>query len=111
MEFSFRARIQRASARLRANVSILVRACVCVRVCVCVQVMALTSPKTSVVIVNELRSHSVHAAFMAAFEPTHTIKKMPANKLDDKYQHPLIEVGLMYAYVGMVSKRAERIQA
>jgi hypothetical protein len=56
--------------------------------------MALTSSKTSVVIVNELRSHSVHAAFLAAFEPTHTIKRMPASKLDDKYQHPLIEVRL-----------------
>jgi hypothetical protein len=31
-------------------------------------------------------------AHQAAFTPTHTIKKLPVSKMDDVYQHPLIQV-------------------
>lgn len=46
----------------------------------------------AVLVVNELRSHSVHKAFMEAFTPTHTIKVIPHSKMDDVYQHPNIQV-------------------
>ena len=35
----------------------------------------------AVVVVNELRSHTVHAAFMAAFSATHSIKVVPHAKV------------------------------
>lgn len=46
----------------------------------------------AVIVANELRSHSVNKAFMDVFSATHTVKRMPAGKLDDEYQHPLIHV-------------------
>ena len=55
-------------------------------------VMATTSGKTHILVVNELRSHSVHAAFMEVFTPTHTIKVIPLSKMDETFQHPNIQV-------------------
>ena len=52
--------------------------------------------------VNELRSHSVHAAFMESFTPTHTIKVIPLSKMDETYQHPNIQI------FHMRKKRANR---
>lgn len=47
------------------------------------------------VVCNELRSHSVHARFHELFSATHTMKKVLHTKMDDKYQHPNIQVGTM----------------
>jgi hypothetical protein len=58
-------------------------------------VMDVTNDKSVVLVVNELRSHSVHAAFMAAFTPTHSIKIIPHSKMDDVYQHPNIQIFYM----------------
>ncbi|KAG1668811.1 hypothetical protein FOA52_004905 [Chlamydomonas sp. UWO 241] len=58
-------------------------------------VMDVTNDKSVVLVVNELRSHSVHAAFMAAFTPTHSIKTVPHSKMDDVYQHPNIQIFYM----------------
>ncbi len=46
----------------------------------------------AVLVVNELRSTSVHASFMAAFTPTHNVKIIPHSKMDDTFQHPNIQV-------------------
>jgi hypothetical protein len=50
-------------------------------------------PLAAVLVVNELRSHGVHAAFMECFTATHTVKRVPSAKLDPVYQHSLIHVG------------------
>lgn len=54
--------------------------------------MLCTLLRLTVLVVNELRSHSVHAAFMAAFSPTHVIKIIPQSKMDEVYRHPNIQV-------------------
>jgi len=58
-------------------------------------VMDVTNDKSIVLVVNELRSHSVHSAFMSAFEPTHVIKIIPHSKMDDFFQHPNIQIFYM----------------
>lgn len=50
-------------------------------------------PLRAVLIVNELRSHSVHAAFMAAFSATHTLRQLSSKLMHDTYQHENIMVG------------------
>lgn len=54
--------------------------------------MAVSNEKTTVLVVNELRSHAVHARFMEAFQPTHTIKVIPHSKMDEVFQHPNIQI-------------------
>ena len=34
----------------------------------------------------------MHASFLAAFTPTHTIKLVPHSKMDDVFQHPNIQI-------------------
>ena len=46
----------------------------------------------AVLVVNELRSQTVHARFLEAFEPTHNIKIIPLSKMDETYQHPNIQI-------------------
>jgi hypothetical protein len=45
-----------------------------------------------VLVVNELRSHSVHARFKEAFTATHSIKVIPHGKMDETFQHPNIQI-------------------
>ena len=47
---------------------------------------------TAVVVVNELRSESVHNCFMATFEQYFTIKRTPRNKMDAVHQHSAIDI-------------------
>jgi len=47
----------------------------------------------TVLIVNELRSHSVHAAFMAAFTPTHT--GMAGNLFDPVIRYKQVGIALI----------------
>ncbi|KAF5830984.1 putative methyltransferase-domain-containing protein [Dunaliella salina] len=57
-------------------------------------VMATTNEKSTVLVVNELRSHSVHAAFMDAFTPTHTVTRLSNKLMHDTYQHENIQMFL-----------------
>ncbi|PNH06976.1 Methyltransferase-like protein 21D, partial [Tetrabaena socialis] len=58
-------------------------------------VMDITNDKSTVVVCNELRSHSVQGRFMELFTATHTIKSIPHSKMDEKYQHPNIFIYVM----------------
>lgn len=55
-------------------------------------VMALVNRKTTIVIANEFRCERVHEMFMSLFGEFFTIKKIPANKMDESYRHPLIHI-------------------
>eukprot|EP00200_Dunaliella_tertiolecta_P009486 CAMPEP_0202375534 /NCGR_PEP_ID=MMETSP1127-20130417/6197_1 /ASSEMBLY_ACC=CAM_ASM_000462 /TAXON_ID=3047 /ORGANISM="Dunaliella tertiolecta, Strain CCMP1320" /LENGTH=342 /DNA_ID=CAMNT_0048973045 /DNA_START=1522 /DNA_END=2550 /DNA_ORIENTATION=- len=57
-------------------------------------IMATTNEKSTVLVVNELRSHSVHAAFMDAFTPTHTVTRLSNKLMHDTYQHENIQMFL-----------------
>ncbi|GIM05245.1 hypothetical protein Vretimale_9693, partial [Volvox reticuliferus] len=58
-------------------------------------VMDVTNEKSTVVVCNELRSHSVQGRFMDLFTATHTIKSIAHTKMDDTYQHPNIFIYIM----------------
>ncbi|KAG2442095.1 hypothetical protein HYH02_009584 [Chlamydomonas schloesseri] len=58
-------------------------------------VMQVTNEKSTVVVCNELRSHSVQGRFMSLFTATHSIKSVPHAKMDDKYQHQNIFIYIM----------------
>ncbi|MEW5306988.1 MAG: hypothetical protein WDW36_009411 [Sanguina aurantia] len=58
-------------------------------------VMDLTNEKSTVVVVNELRSESVHSRFMELFTATHTMKKVPHAKMDPQFQHPNIMIYIL----------------
>ncbi|GFR51417.1 hypothetical protein Agub_g13705, partial [Astrephomene gubernaculifera] len=58
-------------------------------------VMELTNEKSTVVVCNELRSHSVQGRFMSLFSATHSIKTVQHSKMDDTYQHPNIFIYIM----------------
>eukprot|EP00798_Chlamydomonas_sp_ICE-L_P020772 gene20772-27596_t len=58
-------------------------------------VMAVTDAKSQVVVVNELRSHSVQNRFLELFSETHVIKKVAHSKMDETYQHENILVFTM----------------
>ena len=47
------------------------------------------------VVCNELRSHSVQAAFLAAFQPRFTFKRVPHAKHDPVHQHSSIDILLL----------------
>ncbi|KAG2496390.1 hypothetical protein HYH03_005617 [Edaphochlamys debaryana] len=59
-------------------------------------VMDVTNEKSTVVVCNELRSHSVQGRFMELFTATHTIKSVPHSKMDETYQHPNIFIYIMH---------------
>ena len=46
-------------------------------------------------VVNELRSESVHARFLQLFEPHFAVRKVPRGKMDPVHQHPAIDIFLM----------------
>jgi predicted nicotinamide N-methyase len=54
--------------------------------------LRLCTPKTTVLIVNELRSDSVQSVFMQIFGEHYSIKRIAASKLHPLYQHPAIQV-------------------
>ncbi|GIL53527.1 hypothetical protein Vafri_9113 [Volvox africanus] len=58
-------------------------------------VMDVTNEKSTIVVCNELRSHSVQGRFMELFTATHTIKSVAHSKMDDTYQHPNIFIYIM----------------
>ena len=47
---------------------------------------------SAVVVVNELRSESVHSRFTALFEQHFTIKRTPRSKMDSVHQHSAIDI-------------------
>ena len=49
----------------------------------------------AVVVVNELRSQSVHARFLELFEPHFAVRKVPRGKMDAVHQHPAIDIFVM----------------
>ena len=57
--------------------------------------------------VNELRSSIIQAKFIEVFEATHTIKQISANKMDDTYQHELIQMFFMRRKKGGGKKEKE----
>lgn len=58
-------------------------------------VLAHASRRTVVVVANELRSHSVAAAFDAAFAPHFTMKRVPRSKMDAEYSVDAISIVVM----------------
>lgn len=54
--------------------------------------LVLCSPKTTVLIVNELRSESVQSVFLRIFAEHFSIKKISSSKFHPVYQHPAIQV-------------------
>ena len=46
----------------------------------------------AVIVVNELRSESVHSRFLALFEQHFTIKRTPRTKMDAVHQHSAIDI-------------------
>ena len=58
-------------------------------------ILALSSRKTVVVVANELRSHSVAAAFDATFAPHFTMKRVPRAKMDAEYSVDAISIVVM----------------
>ncbi|KAL3140651.1 hypothetical protein ABBQ32_005217 [Trebouxia sp. C0010 RCD-2024] len=55
-------------------------------------VLAVTHSKSTVIVVNELRSESVHSRFIALFEQHFTIKRTPRSKMDAVHQHSAIDI-------------------
>lgn len=58
-------------------------------------VRALSSRKTMIVIANEFRCARVHELFMSLFGRYFTIKKVPSNRMDEAFRHPLIQIYLL----------------
>lgn len=46
----------------------------------------------AVIVVNELRSESVHSRFILLFEQHFTIKRTPRSKMDAVHQHSAIDI-------------------
>lgn len=57
--------------------------------------LAHTGRKTTILVANELRSHSVAAAFDAAVAPHFTVKRVPRARMHAQYQHPSIHLLLL----------------
>ncbi|KAL6754414.1 putative methyltransferase-domain-containing protein [Haematococcus lacustris] len=55
-------------------------------------IMDLTTERSTVVVVNELRSHTIQQAFIDTFNTTHVLKQVPQARLHEDYRHPLIQV-------------------
>lgn len=58
-------------------------------------VLAMSGPRTVVVVANEFRSSTVHDLFMAHFGRHFAIRKVPAARMDPRFHHPLIQIFLM----------------
>lgn len=58
-------------------------------------VLAMAGPKGTIVVCNEFRSQTVNDIFMAEFSRHFSIKKVPMNKMESEYQHPLIHIYIM----------------
>lgn len=54
--------------------------------------LALTVPSSRILVTNEFRSASVHAAFLAGCEGVFTLRRVPVSKLDPAYEHPAIHI-------------------
>ncbi|KAK9845065.1 hypothetical protein WJX74_010163 [Apatococcus lobatus] len=55
-------------------------------------VVAMVTPKSTVLICNEFRSESVHNRFKELFEARFTLKRVPHAKMDAECQHPNIDI-------------------
>lgn len=58
-------------------------------------VLAMCGRRTSVVVCNEFRSKMVHDVFITEFSKWFAMRKVPLNRMDPAYQHPLIQIYLM----------------
>ncbi|PSC70389.1 lysine methyltransferase METTL21D isoform X1 [Micractinium conductrix] len=58
-------------------------------------VLAMGGPRTQTIVTNEFRSQTVHDEFMLQFGRHFAIRKVPANKQDQNYQHTLIHIYLL----------------
>lgn len=59
----------------------------------CIQ--QLSKDRTVCAVCNEFRSESVHAEFLIQFGKHFNIKKVPSNKMDKRYYHPLIHIYIL----------------
>ena len=65
----------------------------------------------AVVVVNELRSESVHNRFTALFEQHFTIKKTLRSKMDPVHQHTAIDILILKRRKAMLSGSATAAQS
>jgi len=63
--------------------------------CVCRTRNNAVDAPYAVVVVNELRSESVHARFLELFGPHFAVRKVPRAKMDAVHQHPAIDIFLL----------------
>ena len=61
----------------------------------CEVILAVSNRRTVVVVANELRSHSVAAAFEATFSPHFSMKRVPRAKMDAEYSVDAISIVVM----------------
>ncbi|XVF88957.1 hypothetical protein PTKIN_Ptkin19aG0093100 [Pterospermum kingtungense] len=58
-------------------------------------IIALSGPKTTIMLGHEIRSTSVHEQMLQAWENSFEVKVVPRAKMDSKYQHPSIQLYIM----------------
>ncbi|CAL1366905.1 unnamed protein product [Linum trigynum] len=58
-------------------------------------ILALSSPKTTILLGYEIRSTNVHEKMLAMWKNNFQVKTVPKSKMHYKYQHPSIELYIM----------------
>ncbi|CAI0397985.1 unnamed protein product [Linum tenue] len=58
-------------------------------------ILALSSPKTTILLGYEIRSTNVHEKMLAMWKSNFQVKTVPKSKMHHKYQHPSIELYIM----------------
>ncbi|GMJ07581.1 hypothetical protein like AT1G08125 [Hibiscus trionum] len=58
-------------------------------------IIALSGPKTTIMLGHEIRSTSVHEQMLQTWKNIFDVKLVPKAKMDSKYQHPSIQLFLM----------------
>ncbi|XP_039051266.1 protein-lysine methyltransferase METTL21D-like [Hibiscus syriacus] len=58
-------------------------------------IIALSSPKTTIMLGHEIRSTSVHEQMLQTWKIFFDVKIVPKAKMDSKYQHPSIQLFIM----------------
>ncbi|OMO86393.1 Nicotinamide N-methyltransferase-like protein [Corchorus olitorius] len=58
-------------------------------------ILALSGPKTTIILGHEIRSTSVHEQMLQTWKSFFEVKTVPKAKMDSKYQHPSIQLFIM----------------
>ncbi|XP_020079792.1 protein-lysine methyltransferase METTL21D isoform X2 [Ananas comosus] len=58
-------------------------------------ILALSGPRTSILLGYEIRSTTVHEQMMQMWKNNFIVKSIPKSKMDNKYQHPSIQLFMM----------------